>query len=251
MKKIKILSALILIVIVITSCAKPVVNNCTLTKVSQNDNLFMQYFYLNNQLERVEKYSIANGVLIQSYNITRDVLNRIDYIDVVNPDGSLFYRRKVTYNVDGNIGQNYYLTDLNNDLYPETMGGYIQYVYNTDHEIVEARTYNSSSVYQYSSYFTWMNGNLTRIDTGPGTAYDLYTYDDKRSAYQNIQKDQFYMMLNPSILSANNLVVIHSYDALGNLTFTGTTNSYTYNEDQYPVTASTNNTGYDYNCVPE
>lgn len=241
----------VIFIVLLASCAKPVVNNCTLTKISQNDHLFMQYFYLNNQLERVESYSIANGVLILSYNIIRDVFGRIDYVDVVNPDGSLFYRRKVTYNADGDIGQNYYLTDANSDLYPETMGGYIQYVYNSDGEIIEARTYNSASIYQYSSYFTWVNGNLSRIDSGPGTAYDLYTYDDKLSAYKNIQKDQFAMMLNPSALSVNNLVVIHSYDALGNLTFTGTTNSYTYNADQYPATASINNTGYEYNCEPE
>jgi hypothetical protein len=249
MKKIKIsLALMVLLSVLLSSCTKEVTNSCTLSSIYINGNLHKRFFFTQDRLARIEQYDNATGILVATWTINWDNLGRLDYIDYLTASGVLYERQKITRNTDGNIGRVYIFTDNNNDMFPETMNGYTEYLYNGDQQIIEEQYYNPPSNYSFSEYYTWTNGNLVRKDNNV-LGYVLYTYDDKKSINEKY-KELFFVFYDPSVLSSNNVIIRSSFDTNDNLLSTGNF-LFTYNADGYPVSESINQYSYEYNCNPE
>jgi hypothetical protein len=231
-----------------TSCAKEVNNHCTLTKVYENGSLVTEYFLNNGRLSRIEQYDPITGFITVYWLLTWDELGRLDYVDYYNSSGVLVERSKITRNADGNVGRVYYYTDSNNDQFPESLTGYLEYIYDGNKHITEEKHYDAPSNYTYSEFYTWMGDNLVRKDNLTlGSA--VYAYDDKKPMYGSY-KELFFVFFNPAYLSANNVVSISTFDT-GNNPLGTSYYSLTYNAEGYPDAETSYQQDYEYHCEAE
>lgn len=111
--------------------------------------------------------------------------------------------------------------------------------------------YNSN--YNYISDFEYDElGNINRIDIefsdhGYKLYHDLCTYDNKNGIFKNDQTPQWYRVWNriyfDFFYSVNNQIVYEEYNNLSGRLTEKYTQSYIYNEDNYPIQFISHNCG--------
>jgi hypothetical protein len=255
MKKRILILFLLAFIIGFSSCTKEI-NKCALSQVYLGGNLYLNYSFYENKLSKVDFFDSNDGNLYFSWEIYWNEQNQIDHVDYFNYlNGVAMERAVITRNADGNVHRVYYWNDANNDMIPETMTSFKEYIYNTDKKVQEEKLYTAPNFYTSSVYYTWSDNNLVRKDDNLG--HVLYTYDNQKSMYEGCKELFFvfsepnYLLSNPTFLSANNALTISSFDIGDNLLST-TTYNFTYNADGYPVSAdSPYQFSYEYNCAPE
>jgi hypothetical protein len=249
LKRITFLILFMILVMGFNSCAKEPNRNCSLSKVYLSGKLYRQFFFNQSKLAKIEEYNDVNNQLLRSWKIYYDEFGRLDYVDYLNEVGTLVERTTFTRNADGNIGRAYYWNDTNNDMFPETMFFYHEFVYNESQQIIEDRYYSAPSTYVYSEFWTWDNNNIIKKGN-LNLGYYVYSYDDKKSMNAS-HRELFTIFYDPTFLSNNNATEIRFFDSFDNLVST-TLYSFIYNVDGYPESASSPyQYQYEYNCVTE
>jgi len=202
-------------------------------------------------LQRIEGTYNDGSTFTQIYSYSGNRLTSIDFgdgeTDTFTYENGLLVRYDEVYNdPDGNTDSSYTLLDYDSQdrlitetLYSQSNVAYQKwtFAYNSDGTIsVVGYMIDSSGneTVDEELDITLTNGNYVYEDGGDNTAE--FVYDTKNGAMKNVYANETLVLLG-IIDGLNNLVSETYYDNGVEVTSEGSTITYTYNSDDYPITA--------------
>ena len=191
------------------------------------------YSYDGNKLISID---YGDGEM-DTFTYENELLVRYDEI-LEDPDGQL----DTTYSLFEYDTQNRVITQTYYNEVDEASQKW-DYDYNTDGTITETAYYYESGneILNYVGTVVIQNGNY--VSFTDGDYLDTYTYDDKNGSLKNIHAFETFLVTGEFYISKNNeLSGATSLDGVP-IPEDNYTISYTYNDDNYPITASFDFTG--------
>lgn len=173
---------------------------------TDDDGVYQEYTYTGNLITKIEYYDVdvLEETEIFAYNSSSQLVShvRLEHFD------DLGHRETFEYNPNGTVSSISYIGDLSSQ--DELQGNSIIYFENGE----------VSKVEEYDA------------DTLTGTR--LYTYDTKVNPFKNIIGFDKIQFVENEAIGIHHNITSDSYDNFGITTYTTT---YTYNENNFPLTA--------------
>ena len=193
------------------------------------DEWTIHYFYEGTKLVKLVD---PDGT--QTFSYTGDLLTKITSSD----DDGFMQEETFTYNPDNTLKTHLMLiTDFG-----EEIGFRYEYTHNSAGNITKkfyTGNHNAQTQLNDTSVITLSNGNITSIETtyaSGGTNNITYTFDNKNEPRKNITNYSTFILASDSEGGVNNILTGSTYGE--------STRTYTYNNDNYPLT-STETISYD------
>jgi hypothetical protein len=223
-----------------SSSSEVLLQNEIVTDASDGSSYTMTYMYSGTNLTKI---SYDDDGSYDKYYYTGDLITKIEFFDDADV---LKEKTTYTYNSDSKLASYVSVNYVNDNGEREV------YTYNTDGTVSGVSYYGDSVTQTTPSStrtITLSNGEvISEVSTsGSGTTF-TYTYDTKNHPYKNIKGFDKIGAYSDS----DNIGVAHNIltrvRTSGTITNTEN-NSYTYNSDNYPLTASSSTLGVVYETV--
>lgn len=200
----------------------------------------------DNRPVQVNNYD-ANGYLNVIYKIYYHANGQIDHADVLTGFNVVVERYQALLNFEGKIGAVFFLYDPFNIGNPTTVGGHLNFVYDSTGEIDTVFRYDDTNVLTQTLNVTFTDGNLMYGNEVGTNVESYFTYDNHGGGRTPLH--EFYKLIMPLVplASVNNCTQEDIY--VGGVLTTTHTYPITYNSDG--LAENINGDQFFYTCTEE